>query len=69
MRQGTKVFKSLKGITSISDSEFWSPARDAVEEPFFSTDSYSQPLKSRAHRAGLEAKKACTEKGALKKGD
>ena len=35
LRQGTKVFKSLKGITSISDSEFWSPARDAVEEPPF----------------------------------
>ncbi|CAJ1444586.1 unnamed protein product [Effrenium voratum] len=30
--KGSKLFRSLNGITSISDSEFWSPARDALED-------------------------------------
>lgn len=30
--KGTKILSSLKGVHSISDSEFWSPVRDAVQE-------------------------------------
>ena len=30
--QGTKILPSLKRVHSISDSEFWSTARDAVED-------------------------------------
>jgi len=29
--KGTKVLPSLKGVTSLSDSEFFSEARDRVE--------------------------------------
>jgi len=31
LKAGTKVFPSLKGITSLSDSEFYSEARERIE--------------------------------------
>lgn len=32
LKKGTKVFRSLKGVNSFSDSEFYSEARDQVEQ-------------------------------------
>jgi len=32
LKKGTKVFRSLKGVNSFSDSEFYSEARDRVSE-------------------------------------
>lgn len=70
--QGTKVLKSLKGISSISDSEFWGPARDAVEDWGESVEldlpSFSEAAKCK-NSAGLDAEEeACFAlKGTLKK--
>lgn len=72
--QGTKVLKSLKGITSISDSEFWGPARDAVEDwgEFVELDlpSFSEAATCKKQScAGLDAEEepCFTLKGTLKK--
>lgn len=40
--KGTKVFKSMKGVGSFSDSEFFSNARDIIEEKYSKYESKSK---------------------------